>query len=82
MCGSAIEFMIYVKEHSQTVKSVVGTLMGILTTMKFDGSRTIHKHVIEITNIIARLKSLRMVMDENFLVEFIMNSLPSEYSPL
>jgi len=34
-------------------KSLVGTLMSTLTTMKFDGSRTMHEHVIEMTNIAA-----------------------------
>ena len=53
--------------------------MGTLTTMKFDGSRTMHEHVIEMINIVARLKSLRMNVDENFLIQFIINSLPSEY---
>jgi len=52
-----------------------------LTTMKFDGSRTMHEHVIEMTNIAARLKSLGMAVDEGFLVQFILNSLPSEYGP-
>ena len=36
--------------------------------MKFDGSRTMHKHVIEMTNIVARLKTLGMTMNKNFLV--------------
>ncbi|KAG6467852.1 hypothetical protein ZIOFF_072416 [Zingiber officinale] len=55
--------------------------MGTLTTMKFDGSCTMHEHVIEMTNIAARIKSLGMEVDENFLVQFILNSLPSEYGP-
>jgi len=79
---SATEFMKFVEERSQTAdKSLVGTLMSTLTTMKFDGSRTMHEHVIEMTNIAARLKSLGMVVDESFLVQFILNSLPSEYGP-
>ena len=49
-------------------KSLAGTLMSTLTTMKFDGSRTMHEHVIEMTNIAARLKSLGMAVDEGFLV--------------
>jgi len=58
-----------VGERSQIVdKSLVGTLMSTLTTMKFDGSRTMHEHVIEMTNIATRLKTLGMVMNENFLV--------------
>ena len=48
-----------VGECSQTTdKSVAGTLMSTLTTMKFDGSHTMYEHVIEMTNIAARLKTL------------------------
>ena len=55
--------------------------MGSLTTMKFDGSRTMHEHIIEMTNVATRLKSLGMEVEQNFLVQFIINSLPSEYEP-
>ena len=79
---SAKEMIKLVEECSQTVdKSLAGTLMSKLTIMKFDGSRTMHEHVIEMTNIATRLKSLGMEVDENFLVQFILNSLPSEYGP-
>ena len=53
--------------------------MCTLTTMKFDGSRTMHVHVIEMTNITTRLESLGMNVDGFFLIQFIINSLPSEY---
>ncbi|KAL5166680.1 hypothetical protein HKD37_18G051594 [Glycine soja] len=63
---SAKEFMGLVGERSQTAdKSLVGTLMSTLTTMKFDGSRTMHEHVIEMTNIAARLKTLGMAITIN-----------------
>ncbi|KAL5825894.1 hypothetical protein ACOSQ3_021957 [Xanthoceras sorbifolium] len=79
---SAKEFMNFIEERSQTAnKSLVGTLIGTLTTMKFDGSRTMYEHIIEMTNITTKLKSLGMNVDDNFLVQFIINSLPSEYSP-
>jgi len=79
---NAKEFMKSVEERSQTAdKSLAGTLMSTLITMKFDGSRTMHEHVIEMINIAARLKSLGMTVDDNFLVQFILNSLPSEYGP-
>jgi len=55
--------------------------MSTLTTMKFDGSCTIHEHAIKMTNIATRLKTLGMVVHENFLVQFILNSLPSKYGP-
>lgn len=71
---NAKELLKLVEECSQTVdKSLVGTLMGTLTTMKFDGSRTMHEHVIEMTNIEARLKSLGMEVDADFLVQFKSN---------
>ena len=72
---NAKEFMKLVLECSQTAdKSLARTLMSTLTTMKFDGSRTIHEHVIA-----TRLKTLGMTMNENCLVQFILNSLSFEY---
>ena len=74
---SARKFMKFVEERSQTTnKSLARTLMSTLTTIKLDGSRTMHEHVI-----VARLKSLGMNVDKNFLVQFIINLLPSEYGP-
>jgi len=76
---SAKRFMGLMGERSQTGKSVAGTLMSTLTTIKFDDSRTMYEHVIEMTNIATGLKTLGMTMNENFLFQFILNSLPSEY---
>ena len=79
---NAKKFMKFVEERSQTAdKSLAETLMGTLTTMKFDDSCTMHEHVIEMTNIVTRLKSLGMNVDENFLVQFIIKSLLFEYGP-
>ena len=47
--------------------------------MKYDGSHSMHEHVIEMKNVEAKLKSLEMKVEQNFLVQFIINSLPSEY---
>ncbi|KAA0035714.1 Retrovirus-related Pol polyprotein from transposon TNT 1-94 [Cucumis melo var. makuwa] len=80
----AKEFMKYVEKCSQSEsadKSLAGTLTSTLTNIKFDGSRTIHEHILEMTNLAARLKTMGMEVNENFLVTFILNSLPSEYSP-
>jgi len=56
---NAKEFMELVRECSQTAdKFLGGTLMSTLITKKFDGSRTMNEHVIEMTNTIARLKTL------------------------
>ncbi|KAK6782257.1 hypothetical protein RDI58_020053 [Solanum bulbocastanum] len=75
------KFWKLVEESSQTADKLLLGLMGTLTTMKLDGSRTMHKHVIEMTNVAARLKSLGMEVEQKFLVQFIINSLPSKYNP-
>ena len=72
-----------VGERSQTTyKSLARKMINTLTTMKLDGSRTMHEHIIEMTNIVARLKTLGMTVNENFLIQLILNSLPSEYDSL
>ena len=71
---NAKEFMKLVESRSQsdsTDKSFAWTLMGTSTTLKFNGSRTMHEHVIEMANIAARLSSMTMKVDENFLVQFV-----------
>jgi len=65
-------FMRFVGKCSQTTNnSLVGTLMSTLTTIKFDSSHIMHENIINMINIVIRLKNLRMVMNENFLVQFI-----------
>ena len=54
--------------------------MGTLTTMKFDGSCTMRELVTEMTNIAVKLKSMGIDMNENFIVQFIINSLPSQHA--
>ncbi|XP_050945493.1 uncharacterized protein LOC127150846 [Cucumis melo] len=80
----AKEFMKFVEKCSQSEsadKSLAGTLMSTLTNIKFDGSRTIHEHILGMTNLAAKLKTMGMKVNENSLVTFILNSLPSEYGP-
>ena len=80
--GSAKEFLSNVEDCFKTAnKSLLGTLMAKLTTMKFDGKRGIQEYAIEMTNLVAQLKTLGMNVDEFFLVQFILNSLPPQYGP-
>ena len=77
---NAKEFMKFAEECSQSDsadKSLAGTLMSTLTNMKFDGSRTMHEHVIEMTNIAARLKTLRIEVNESLCNLSLTPCLPS-----
>ncbi|OIT26261.1 hypothetical protein A4A49_59320, partial [Nicotiana attenuata] len=62
-------------------KALASTLMKRLSSMTFDRSRTVREHIMEMRNIVAKLKSLEVDMSEPFLVHFILNSLPMEYGP-
>ncbi|XP_070050775.1 uncharacterized protein [Nicotiana tomentosiformis] len=62
-------------------KALVNTLMKRLSSMTFDRSRAVREHIMETRDISAKLKSLEVDMFEPFLVHFILNSLPAEYSP-
>ena len=78
----AKEFLANVAERfKSTDKSLAGTLMAKLTTMKFDDTRGIQEHVLEMTNLVAQLKILGMNVDEFSLMQFILNSLPPQYGP-
>ncbi|XP_057997430.1 uncharacterized protein LOC131176356 [Hevea brasiliensis] len=76
------EYLNFVEEWFRSAdKSLAGTLMAQLMTMKYNGSKSMHEHIIEMSDIAARLKTLGMAVDDSFLVQFILNSLPPEYGP-
>lgn len=80
--NSAKEYMKFMEERFQsTDKSLAGTLMANLTTMKYDGSRSMHEHLLEMTNVAAKLNTLAMTVNDSFLARFMLNSLPPEYGP-
>ena len=65
------------EKRSQIVdKSLVGTLMSNLTTMRYDSSHTMDENVLEMTTLKTKLNTLGMNVNEYFLVQFILNSLP------
>ena len=65
------EFFKTVEEHFRsTGKPLAGTLMAELTTMKFDGTCGMHEHIIEMSNLAAKLKALGMNVDEFFLLRY------------
>ncbi|KAL6340144.1 hypothetical protein AAG906_040580 [Vitis piasezkii] len=64
----ASEFLKSVEERFKRAdKSLVGTLMAELTTMKYDGQKGIQQHILNMTEKVAKLKALGMSMDESFL---------------
>nr|XP_023875586.1 uncharacterized protein LOC111988062 [Quercus suber] len=80
--NSAKEFLLNVEDRFKiTDKSLTGTITSKLATMKFDGKRGIQEHVIEMTNLAAQLKTRGINVDDFFLIQFILNSLPPLFEP-
>ena len=79
----AKEFLKAVEERFKTAdKSLAGTLMAQLTTMKYNGVHGMQNHILEMTNLAAKLKTLGMIVGESFLIQFILNSVWSIPNPL
>lgn len=62
-------------------KALASTLMKRLSSKSFDSTKGVREHIMEMRDMAAQLKSLKMEISEAFLVHFILNSLPSEYGP-
>ncbi|GKV09415.1 hypothetical protein SLEP1_g20923 [Rubroshorea leprosula] len=54
-------------------KALANTLMKKLSSMKFDHSKVVREHIMEMRDIAAKLDS--------FLLHFVLNSLPLEFGP-
>lgn len=52
-----------------------------LSTMRFDGSTSIHEHLLEMSNMATKFNALEMGVTKSFLVLFILNSLLNGYGP-
>ncbi|XP_028053428.1 uncharacterized protein LOC114257824 [Camellia sinensis] len=77
---NALEYLKVVKDRFRSAdKSLAGTIMAELRTMKYDGNRGVQDHNLNMVDKAAKLKTLRMQVDETFLVQFILNSLPSQF---
>ncbi|XP_058211500.1 uncharacterized protein LOC131323669 [Rhododendron vialii] len=75
---NALEYLKAVEVHFKSAdKSLAGTIMAELTTMKYDGSRGVQEHILNMSDKAAKLATLGMKVDESFLVQFILNSLPA-----
>jgi hypothetical protein len=49
--------------------------------MKYDGTRGVQHHILDKADKVAKLNALRMHVNDSFLFQFILNSLPSQFDP-
>ncbi|GJY96359.1 retrovirus-related pol polyprotein from transposon TNT 1-94 [Tanacetum coccineum] len=60
---------------------MASTLMKKLSNMTLDKVKGVREHIMEMRDIASKLSSLKVEISESFLVHFILNSLPLEYTP-
>ncbi|XP_027124206.1 uncharacterized protein [Coffea arabica] len=61
-------------------KVLASSLMKKFARMTFDKSGSVREHIMEMKDIAAKLKSLKVEISVSFLVHFILNSLPLKYT--
>ncbi|PON44942.1 hypothetical protein TorRG33x02_329880, partial [Trema orientale] len=51
------------------------------TSLKLTSVRGVREHIMQMRDIAAQLKTLKVEMSDNFLVHFILNTFPQQYGP-
>ena len=69
------------KQFIASDKALARTLIKKFTSLKLTGIKGVHKHIMEMRDIVAQLKKLEIEMSESFLVRFILNTFPPQYGP-
>lgn len=69
------------EQFKGTSKAHASTLILKMLTKKYDGSSGVREHIMIMTDMANKLKSMDMEISEGFLVHFIMTSLPVQFGP-
>ncbi|XP_019069652.2 uncharacterized protein [Solanum lycopersicum] len=78
----AREFLASVEQQFKASdKPLIGTVMEIFTTKKYNGTSGVREHIMEMNDMAEQLISMDMTISESFLVQFVLNSLPSQFGP-
>ena len=62
-------------------KALASTLIMKFTSLKLTCIKGVREHIMEMTNVVAQLKKLKVEMSKSFLVHFILNIFPPQYGP-
>ncbi|XP_078163504.1 uncharacterized protein LOC144558537 [Carex rostrata] len=60
-------------------KGEIGTLLTRLVSMKYKENRNIREYIMEMSNVVSKLRALKMEISDDFLVHLALISLPSHF---
>ncbi|KAF5473175.1 hypothetical protein F2P56_009802, partial [Juglans regia] len=63
-------------------KAETGDLVDRLMSMKYDGSSGVREYIMKMIHISSKLKALKILIAEPFLVYHVLNSLPNQFNQL
>ena len=62
-------------------KALASTLIMKFSSLRLTNIKGVREHIMQMRDIAAQLKKLEVNMSESFLVHYILNTLPPQYSP-
>ena len=62
-------------------KTLANTLIMKFSFLRLTDVNGVRKHITQMRDIVAQLKTLEVEMSDSFLVHFILNTLPQQYGP-
>ena len=62
-------------------KVETNTILSKLVFMRYKGKENINEYIMKMSNLVARLKALKLELLENILVHLVLISLPTQFSP-
>ncbi|CAM8947681.1 unnamed protein product [Rhodiola kirilowii] len=69
-------------KYTTSNKAETGKLMKSLMGMEYDGKGSVREYIMKGSNIVAKLKDLKMNVEESFLVHMLLNTLPDHFNHL
>ena len=68
-------------QFSKSMKSLASTLITQFSTLQLIGVKSVRDHIMRMMDITAQLKNLEVTILESSLVQYILCTLPPQYSP-
>ena len=69
------------KQFETSDKALASTLIMQFSSTKLTETRGVRDHIMRMRDIAAQLQTLEVTMSDTFLVHYILNTLPQQYSP-
>ncbi|GAV82307.1 UBN2_2 domain-containing protein, partial [Cephalotus follicularis] len=82
MKDDAKEFLASVEEQfKSSSKANASTIIMKMLTTKYNGTSEVREHIMKMNDVASKLKSMDMEISKEFLIHFIMTSLPAQFGP-